>query len=110
VFERRSLRENYTGTHRLEGMIILKGPHIKRGYWLGRADIIDVAPTLLHILEIPIPQDMDGKVLKDVFESSSLIAQRKIQFAAPSEREDSVGQEHVLDQTVRKQLEDLGYL
>ena len=110
VFERRSLRENYTGTHRLEGMIILKGPHIKRGYWLGRADIIDVAPTLLHILEIPIPQDMDGKVLKDVFESSSLIAQRKIQFAAPSEREASVGQEHVLDQTVRKQLEDLGYL
>ncbi len=110
VFERRSLRENYTGTHRLEGMIILKGPHIKRGYWLGRADIVDVAPTLLHILEIPIPQDMDGKVLKDVFEPSSLIAQRKIQFAAPSERESSVGQEHVLDQTVRKQLEDLGYL
>jgi predicted AlkP superfamily phosphohydrolase/phosphomutase len=110
VFERRSLRENYTGTHRLEGMMIVKGPHIKKGYWFGRADIIDVAPTLLHILEIPIPQDMDGKVLKDVFEPSSLIAQRKIQFAAPSEREGSVGQEQTLDQTVRKQLEDLGYL
>jgi len=64
--------------------MIVKGPHIKRGYGIGRADIIDVAPTLLHLLEIPIPQDMDGKVLKDVFEPSSLIAQRKIQFAAPS--------------------------
>jgi len=110
VFERRSLRKNYTGTHRLEGVMIVKGPHIKRGYGIGRADIIDVAPTLLHLLEIPIPQDMDGKVLKDVFEPSSLIAQRKIQFAAPSERESSVGQEQTLDQTVRKQLEDLGYL
>ena len=36
VFERRSLRENYTGTHRLEGMMIVKGPHIKRGYGIGK--------------------------------------------------------------------------
>jgi len=45
-------------------MMIVKGPHIKKGYWFGRADIIDVAPTLLHILEIPIPQDMDGRFSK----------------------------------------------
>ena len=87
-----------------------RGPEIRKGQQLRLSGIIDIAPTLLHILEIPIPQDMDGKVLRDLFEPDSPIAQRKIQWVAPSERESSVAQEHVLDHTVRKQLEDLGYL
>jgi predicted AlkP superfamily phosphohydrolase/phosphomutase len=109
-FQKQLPREDYSGTHRPEGILIVRGPEIRKGHRLGQAGIIDIAPTLLHILEIPIPQDMDGKVLKDLFEPNSPIAQRKIQFAAPPERAGSVGQEHVLDKTVRKQLEDLGYL
>jgi predicted AlkP superfamily phosphohydrolase/phosphomutase len=110
VFQRKSLRENYTGTHRMEGLLILKGTHIKRNHWLGKAEIIDATPTLLHLLEIPIPQGTDGKVLKDVFEPDSFPAQREIRFAWLPEREDSAGPEQVLDEAVRKQLQDLGYL
>jgi hypothetical protein len=94
----------------MEGLLILKGTHIKRNHWLGKAEIIDATPTLLHLLEIPIPQGTDGKVLKDVFEPDSFPAQREIRFAWLPEREDSAGPEQVLDEAVRKQLQDLGYL
>jgi len=109
-FQKELPREEYSGTHRPEGILMARGPEIRKGQQLRLSGIIDIAPTLLHILEIPIPQDMDGKVLRDLFEPDSPIAQRKIQWVAPSERESSVAQEHVLDHTVRKQLEDLGYL
>ena len=29
------------------------------------ARIIDLAPTILHILNVPVPEDMDGRVLTD---------------------------------------------
>ena len=31
------------------------------------ANLVDVAPTILHILKVPIPKDMDGKVLREIF-------------------------------------------
>ena len=63
---------------------MVRGPEIRKGQRLGPSGIADVAPTLLHLLGIPIPQDMDGKVLQDLFEPGSPMAQRKIQWVAPS--------------------------
>ena len=31
------------------------------------ARIIDLAPTLLNLLGVPVPADMDGSVLEDIF-------------------------------------------
>ncbi len=31
---------------------------------MGEVDIIDVAPTILNKLDIPIPKDMKGRVIK----------------------------------------------
>ena len=55
------------GTHRVEGILIANGPHIRRG---GSATgrIVDIAPTLLAALGLKVPSDMEGSVLTDLFD------------------------------------------
>jgi predicted AlkP superfamily phosphohydrolase/phosphomutase len=46
-----------------KGLFIAYGKNFKRGMKIKNARIIDIAPTILHIFDIPIPNDMDGKIL-----------------------------------------------
>ncbi|MFQ5909850.1 MAG: alkaline phosphatase family protein [Thermoplasmata archaeon] len=57
--------EGWNGTHRREGMILLHGPRFKRDYKLHGARIYDVAPTILHLFDLPVSDEMDGSVLTD---------------------------------------------
>lgn len=61
-----------SGTHTENGIIIIKGNGIKKGYKVKNASIIDLMPTILYLLNIPIPSDIDGKVLNDIFEPTLL--------------------------------------
>src|SRR4030095_9791553 len=60
------------GTHRLHGILVAKGPHFKPGAEITGARLIDFAPTLLYLLGQPVPRDMDGKVLSDLFQPEYL--------------------------------------
>lgn len=60
-----------TGGHRPEGIFIAYGPNLVSGLQL--KDLVrtwDIAPTLLHVLGLPIPSYMDGKVLLNIFKSN----------------------------------------
>jgi len=77
-----------TGTHRPEGLIMFKGPSIKsRGPRL-TTNLTDLAPTILHIFGLPVPKDMDGRVLKELFreESEAAIIETKYQEAGDEEK------------------------
>lgn len=54
------------GMHHVDGMLAFYGPGIPRGRELPRCTNLDVAPTLLSILGIPVPALMEGRVLQDV--------------------------------------------
>jgi predicted AlkP superfamily phosphohydrolase/phosphomutase len=58
----------HVGTHRLNGIFMAMGGIIKKGQQISGAEICDVAPTILYMLGQPIPEDMDGKVLAEIFE------------------------------------------
>jgi predicted AlkP superfamily phosphohydrolase/phosphomutase len=100
-----------SGDHRLYGIIILKGKGIKKGIRIQNARIIDVTPTILHMMEQPIPSDMDGKVLTEVFYIDS-----KVRFAKDASVTDVTnklepnlyGEDDV--DAVRQRLRDLGYV
>jgi arylsulfatase A-like enzyme len=62
------------GTHRLNGILIGRGPALKTATEIENARLIDLAPTLLYLLGVPVPEDMDGKVLTSVFHSDFLAA------------------------------------
>ena len=66
----------YSGNHDMEGIIIAKGESIKPGVRAGPFDIIDVAPTLLHSLGLPIPSGTDGRVLTEILAQRSTLPTR----------------------------------
>lgn len=78
--------EWHGGSHRLNGTFIARGPDIKENVETN-AKIIDVAPTILHMFGMPIPKDMDGRVLKEVFKDNSPIAKEQIEYKKSNEKE-----------------------
>jgi len=57
-----------SGSHRDLGIVAVFGDDIRQGAILEGASIVDVAPTLLYLLDLPVPSDMDGNVLEGAFE------------------------------------------
>ena len=56
-----------SGSHRINGIFIMKGRNMRKNVTIENAEIIDLAPTILYLMGVPIPSDIDGKVLKDAF-------------------------------------------
>ena len=54
----------HTGTHRLEGTLIMAGPAFKVGGRIS-ASLLDLAPTILHVLGQPVPDHAEGRVLRE---------------------------------------------
>src|SRR6266850_2343863 len=54
--------------HRQYGIFVMAGPGIKRDERIYGASLIDVAPTVLTLFDIPIGEDMDGRPLLEAFE------------------------------------------
>ncbi|MDV7349187.1 hypothetical protein R3751_05265 [Halorubrum distributum] len=69
------------------------------------ADIQDIAPTVLHILNRPVPKDMDGGVLTDILTEST-----GIEYGDPIEPGEISTRSNEDQEEIREQLADLGYL
>ena len=69
---RSSYMINRSGSHREEGIFALKGNQIKQPFLIQGAQIGDLAPTILYLLGLPIPLDMDGQVLTQIFRDEYL--------------------------------------
>ncbi len=87
IRERRpSDSSEWGGTHRRDGILIAQGKLFKQGAKITGAHLIDLAPTLLHLLGQPVPEDMDGRVLRDLF-SPNMSAQEQIKGADQADQE-----------------------
>jgi predicted AlkP superfamily phosphohydrolase/phosphomutase len=69
-----------SGGHRSNGIFIAYGKGIRKGTEIINAKIVDIAPTILHLMDIPIPSNMDGKILYDIFKESSEVISRKPKY------------------------------
>jgi predicted AlkP superfamily phosphohydrolase/phosphomutase len=57
---------NKSGSHRDLGILIASGAGIRPGVAVEGARIIDIAPTVLTLLGVTPPSDMDGRVIKEI--------------------------------------------
>ena len=56
--------EGFGGAHdRLSGTFIACGPDIKENETINNAQIYDITPTILQMFQIPLPKNVDGKIL-----------------------------------------------
>lgn len=53
----------HTGTHRLHGILIMSGSSIRKGSIIHNAKLIDIAPTVFYLMGLPVPADMEGRIL-----------------------------------------------
>jgi hypothetical protein len=59
----RGMMTSLTGAHRPTGILMMSGPQFQTGVRVEGAGLQDLAPTILHLAEAPVPNDMDGRVL-----------------------------------------------
>lgn len=93
------------GTHSRDGILVANGPGIQSAATL-HADIVDIVPTALAYLGIPVPRHMDGKVLDKAFIEPLKAHYENVAFggAQPIQYSDAEQAE------VEKRLTGLGYL
>jgi predicted AlkP superfamily phosphohydrolase/phosphomutase len=110
-----------SGTHEskaaLYGILIAQGGPIRRGAAVDGARIADIAPTVLHLLGLPVAQDLGGKILEAMFDPawwSSHPPRTVPSYAGPAvnlpEGAGATARESPVDDKLRDQLRALGYL
>ena len=96
-----------SGCHRREGIFIAAGAGIRQAGQLPEASILDLAPTLLHLLGEAVPREMDGRVLTE-----ALVDPAPVRYAEDDNSdvaaEQSFGAEDA--EQIEERLRGLGYL
>jgi predicted AlkP superfamily phosphohydrolase/phosphomutase len=102
----------YSGMHRDHGLLTMMGPQIKRGARLNNVSIVDLAPTILHAMGVPIPQDMDGRPIMEAFATNDCQG-RPLLSAAPTslaQEREAVSYTAEEARQVERRLRQMGYL
>ena len=101
-----------SGTHRPEGICLLAGPHVLPGARLAQPAIVDLAPTLLHLLGVPTPAAMEGRVLHEAFEPDWWAAhpETRVSYAGEVEPSAEAGLTREEAARVEAHLRGLGYI
>ncbi len=98
------------GKHHPEGVFIAWGKEIQNSQ-RSQASIYDIAPTVLHALGLPVPEDSDGRVQTAWFKPGSTAATNPVTTESVPERqhEEYVWQANEANQ-IEARLRDLGYM
>ncbi|NUM51414.1 MAG: alkaline phosphatase family protein [Flavobacteriales bacterium] len=99
--------------HRPYGVFCVKGPGIKKDERVYGINLLDIAPTVLHLFNLPVGEDMDGKVIQQIFEEYipiKRIPSWDLVQGASGMHPDGLKQDPQSAQEALKQLVELGYI
>jgi predicted AlkP superfamily phosphohydrolase/phosphomutase len=100
-----------SGCHRGNGIFVGHGPAFLQGATATGSQIIDLAPTILYLLGLPVPNNMDGRVLTEALQRG-LLDERPVRFAQPDDghrdAEQALPEEDAAE--IEERLRALGYL
>jgi predicted AlkP superfamily phosphohydrolase/phosphomutase len=102
----------WTGDHDENGIFIASGPQFKKGSTIENASVMDITPTILYIMGVPISNDIDGKILMDAIDED--FAEKNLPSYIDS-NDDETGNDSDIyteedNDQIAQRLKDLGYL
>jgi len=95
------------------GIIVAKGPGIKKDERIYGASLIDMCPTILSVFGLPVAKDFDGKVLMNLFEEPFAIDQIDSWENIDGECGQHKTEEFIDKESAKEELQqliDLGYI
>lgn len=100
-----------SGVHRREGLIAMAGPDIRPGD-MGTVSIMDLAPTIMTLLNLPLQQEFNGQILAAAinFQPGYGLSPISSQDMSNMGGNGISGYGTEEEQIIRSRLEDLGYL
>jgi predicted AlkP superfamily phosphohydrolase/phosphomutase len=60
--------ERRTGAHRPCGFLVASGPRIRKGLHLDQIHLLNLAPTILHLLDVEVPKYYDGYLISELID------------------------------------------
>jgi predicted AlkP superfamily phosphohydrolase/phosphomutase len=101
-----------TGSHTDWGVLIARGPGIRRATEIQGARLMDVTPTALMALGVPLNSDMDGVPLLDLFDdafrAAHPVTRREAAATGPENRIDPFSVQE--EEEILEHLKGLGYI
>jgi predicted AlkP superfamily phosphohydrolase/phosphomutase len=108
------MRRGISGTHRMNGIFMAYGAGVRPGTVVENASLIDLAPTLLHLMGEAIPPHMDGRVLGEALIDDAAEVRRRTQTVPAPQDATAASREETLSAADKKVLADrlrsLGYV
>ncbi len=96
----------------MNGVFLAYGPEVQPGVQVEDAQIVDLAPTILHLMGEPVPEHMDGGVLHEILHGHVRPSQRSVQAGEwngqPSDDNGGLTEEE--KQALTDRLRSLGYV
>ena len=105
-------RSEPAGAHRPNGILVAAGPAVQRRNSIQTLSILDVAPTLLYAMGLPVPQDLEGQVAEALFDPD-YCRSHPVAFGAPTRGSSARPLPAVdarMEMEVMRRLRALGYV
>ena len=105
--------DSTTGTHSRDGIFIAWGRGIGSGVkFTSQPNLRDIAPTALASLGTPLTEDMDSRVLAEIFSEKIEQVKQGSSYREPANNADAAGQVYseTEETELRERLRALGYI
>ena len=98
-----------TANHRPEGVLVTRGPAVRAGAVVPRLGMADLAPALLYLAGVAIPEGLDGRLARELWDTGVVPEGQEAEpaAAAPAAAVPYSEQEQA---AVEARLRDLGYM
>jgi len=96
------------GSHDEKGILIARGPGILSGTTVDGARLLDMPSTILHTMGLPVPAEMDGRVLAEIFVAGGRQVESTDMSLAKQSEQDFLSEDE--EQQIKDKLKGWGYL
>jgi predicted AlkP superfamily phosphohydrolase/phosphomutase len=101
----------WSGDHRPEGIAICKGPGLRSTILNDSPTVYDLVPTIMYAGGLPVPDGLDGRVIRGIFTDEFLTAHPvQVESAGSPISADETGLSAEEERLVEEKLRGLGYL